>query len=336
MINIKSIQNKIGNWYQVAGTRHYSLLSGNNNGTRAIDVRTGGGLEYTVLLDRGLDISLASFKGHNLVYQGSCGEVNPAFYNTTKSEWLWSFYGGLLTTCGPANIGPPCVDNGESLGLHGRFNNTPARSVCDLTRLTDEENEICIKGEIESSVIFGSKIRTVRTIKSPYGENRILIKDVIKNETGKSIPFAMLYHINLGYPMLDEGVKISVNSNSVEASDEESAKDINNIKDFSAPDSENKEKNYLHKFDKKLNTGKAEVLNEKLGLKLVIKFDLATLGYLSQWKMEGIKDYVLGLEPCNAPCQERSALRAMKLLPSLGENESVIHRVEIGIESYSF
>lgn len=327
----RSIRDRLGSWYQIAGTRHYSLTNGSSNGTRAIDVKTGGGLEYTVLPDRGLDISLASFRGANIVYQGSCGEVNPAYYNPSGNEWLRMFYAGLLTTCGPSNIGQSCQDDGESLGLHGRFSSTPARNVCDLTDLDRNNAEIRITGEIDCSVMFGARIRIRRTISSKVDSNKIMIEDIIRNDAGKAVPFAMLYHINIGYPMLDDCIEIKVNSSTVDAYDEYSKEHLNLINSFLKPDTNNREKNYLHKFGNNLHRGRATVVNPKLGFGLYIEFDTNELKYMTQWKQEGIKDYVLGLEPCNAPCEKRSALREKGLLQYLEPGEERTHKVEFGI-----
>ena len=71
---------KVGNIFQLGGTRHYELTEGSTRGTRVIDVVTGTGFGFSIVPDRGLDISLASYKGVNLVYQTPNGEVNPAFY----------------------------------------------------------------------------------------------------------------------------------------------------------------------------------------------------------------------------------------------------------------
>lgn len=326
------VDRKVGNWYQVAGTRHYMLTNGNNNGTRAIDVRTGGGLEYTLLPDRGLDISLASYKGVNLVYQGTGGEVNPANYNCRNSEWLRQFFAGLLTTCGPDNIGPPCVDEGEEFGLHGRFNNTPARNICDQTNLEAEDATICVSGEIDCSVLFGSRLRTRRQVISPVDTNRIIIIDKIRNCGGHTVPLTILYHINLGYPLLDENTSINVHSSSLEAYDEYSRQYIGDVSSFLPPDAINKEKNYLHRFADQ-QQGLATVANSKLGIKLNIGFSLESLNYMTQWKMEGVKDYVLGLEPANCPCLARDQLRSNRLLPYIEPGEEIDFQLELSVES---
>jgi hypothetical protein len=90
----------IGNLSQLGGCRHYTLIEGPAHGMRATDINTGNGLQYTVLPDRAMDISLASYKGTNLVYLTCNGETNPAFYEHEGVGWLRTFAAGLLTTCG--------------------------------------------------------------------------------------------------------------------------------------------------------------------------------------------------------------------------------------------
>src|SRR5665647_2161357 len=102
----------IGNQAQLGGTRHYVLSDGRGRDMRAIDVNSGSGLHYTILPDRGMDISLASYKGINLVYLTCNGETHPAYYEPENLGWLHTFTGGLLTTCGLTHVGGPAIDEG--------------------------------------------------------------------------------------------------------------------------------------------------------------------------------------------------------------------------------
>ena len=77
----------------------------------------------------------------------------------------------------------------------------------------------------------------------------------------------------------------------------------------------------------------AAMINPDLGggLGVYIKFDRGALPYLNEWKMMGEGDYVAALEPCNAPCENRGALRQKGLLPFLAPGEVQEIRVEIGV-----
>ncbi|NLJ40908.1 MAG: aldose 1-epimerase family protein [Clostridiales bacterium] len=322
---------RMGNTFQAAGTRHYILSEGNNYGTRAVDVKTGSGLEYTVVKDRGMDISLASYKGINLVYLTNNGEVNPAFYESQGSEWLRTFFGGLLTTCGTTYLGPPCIDDGEELGLHGRHSSIPATRVCDLSDF--DTGEIRITGRVEESVLYGNMHVVLRDIHSKIGKSVITIEDRVRNIKSKDSPFTILYHINFGYPLLDEHSEVYVTSAEYHAYDDYSQGFIDDIYSFEKPGNNNYEKNYWHSFDENKGAAYAIIANRELmdGLAVYIKFDPRVLPYLNHWKVEDELDYVLALEPSNTFCYSRKELREKGLLPILKGHEERKIEVEIGV-----
>ena len=197
----QNIVRKMGSLRQLAGTRHGILTDGSAAGIPVIDVNTGGGLQYTVLPGRGLDISLAQYKGTNLAYLGPQEEMNAAFYEAERDGWLRTFAGGLLTTCGPLSFGPPCVDEGEVLGLHGRISVTPARQVCDLTDI--EQGKIEITGILGQYKLFGEKVRIKRRISSLVGESSIEICDETENMGDTKLPNQILYNINFEKTLMD-------------------------------------------------------------------------------------------------------------------------------------
>jgi len=50
-------------------------------------------------------------------------------------------------------------------------------------------------------------------------------------------------------------------------------------------------------------------VNRGAGLGLVWRYELAALPLLTQWKMMGEGEYVMGIEPCTCPVGGRSAAR---------------------------
>ena len=77
--------------------------------------------------------------------------------------------------------------------------------------------------------------------------------------------------------------------------------------------------------------GNAQVClqNKKLGISLTIKFNTDQLPYLTEWKMMGMGEYVLGLEPCNVPAKNRVALKEENILPFLKAGETVTNNIEV-------
>lgn len=327
----KNLKKYMGNTCQLGGTRHYRLTDGIADGCRCIDVNTGSGFCYTVVCDRGMDISLASFKGTNLAFLTENMEAHPAHFDASDIQWLRTFTGGLLTTCGPTHLGPPCEDDGEILGQHGRWTSLSAKKVCDLSDY--HEGIIKISGELKDSTPFDHKIGIKRTISSEFGKASVVIEDTITNEGGKDVPFNLLYHINFGYPLLCEDTVVSVPSKECVGYDDYTKERMNERNTVKAPDGSNAEKNYMHTFSGKTET--VRISNPKLngGLSVSITFDSKDLPYLTQWVLEDVKDYVLALEPANVPCESRDYLRKNGLLPFLKPGETKQFRVEICVES---
>ena len=321
---------RVGNSYQLFGTRHYRLLDGYSDGSRCIDVRTGSGLEYTVVCDRGMDISLASFSGVNLAFLTENMEAHPAFYDAQKSEWLRTFTGGLLTTCGPCYLGDPCEDNGEQLGLHGRFSAIPARQVCDETDA--ETGTIRITGRITESHPFGHKLLIRRTISSSFGSSVISLRDEVRNIGNAPAPLTILYHVNFGYPLLNETADIIVPSEKCGGYDTYSEERLQERFHMKAPDINNSEKNYLHTFGDRKDPVRAWVWNKDLldGLAAYVRFSPDELPYMTQWMLENVHDYVNALEPANVPCLSRCELRSRQMLPMIEPGQTQLFNVEIG------
>ena len=76
----------------------------------------------------------------------------------------------------------------------------------------------------------------------------------------------------------------------------------------------------------------ASLLNKKIGIKLTLEFDINQLPCLTQWKMMGNGEYVLGLEPGNVFVKSRKQLREENSLPFLEPQATVTNRMKIKIE----
>lgn len=324
---------RVGNVAQLGGARRCTLADGPAAGLEAIDVDTGAGLQFTVLPGRGMDISRCSFRGTNLVYLGPVGEVAAAHYDAAGAGWLRSFAAGLLTTCGLSHFGAPCRDGAEELGLHGRIANAPARQVADLSGFAaDGTYEIVLRGIVEEAVIFGHKLRLERTIRTRIGATSLVVDDAVTNFGFKPSPLAILYHINVGYPLLDGGASIIVNSDDVAARDAASEAGLADRLKVADPRADFVEQVFHYRFPGR-EAALGAVVNRSLhgGLGLYVKTDPRELPLLNNWKMLGCGDYVVGLEPANAPVATRPELRERGLLPTIAPQETKRFRVEIGV-----
>jgi hypothetical protein len=330
----REIECRVGNLQQLGGIRHFEFTEGRARGVRAAEFATGTGLNFTVLPDRGLDIAECSFKGTNMAYLASGGIAHPAYYNPAGLEWLRVFFGGLLTTCGLTYFGHPCRDGGEDLGLHGRYSAIPAARVCDLSRWEGDRFILEISGVVEECAPFGDKIRLTRSLSSALDSRSLRISDRVENFGARSSPFTILYHINIGFPLLDAGSEFAASSRIVEPHDPRSSDRMADLGRFDVPVRDFAELNYLHTMSADpRGYAHAAFINRGLagGTGLSISFTIDTLPFLNEWKMLSETDYVVGIEPANTPVADRASLRSQGRLLMLEPGETREMELEIGV-----
>ena len=313
----------IGHDSQVYGIEEHRLVGGKGDGMRLLEINNGKGVELTVVLDRCADISRLRYKGVNLSYFSPCGYVAPAYYDAAGANWLKSFTAGYLTTCGLQAVGSPCTDEGEELPLHGSIANIPAEQVYWL----EEEGDLVVYATIRDEGIFAPKLRMSREIRVSLRSNEFSIQDTIENTGDTRQPFEILYHMNMGYPMLDEDSILEIPSAEVLPRDEHAAEDIGNWMHMMKPEAGYVERCYYHKFPDR--NGKAGIYQPKLGKGLEITFDAEELDGFVEWKMMGVRDYVLGLECGNCYPDGRDVMRKTGMLKFLEPGEKKTYQVKV-------
>ena len=334
-ISRKDLLRKIGNVSQAGGTRSYELQDGRERGVRAIDFDTGTGFRFTVLPDRAMDVFSASWCGRSLCWHSPSGPTAPGYYDPDKFEWLWSFYGGLMVTCGLTQVGTPCEDGGELLGLHGRVANIPAGNVSHGTRWEGNECTLFAEGIVTEARIFGPKLKLTRRITAKLGENRFFVHDTVENIGYEPCPHMIVYHCNIGYPVLDAGSKLLLPSKSAKPLNAATEKDPE-WSTFSGPVRNYTERVYDHtlKPDSK-GMIRAALVNEAFdggrGIGVYLRYRLDQLPRFTEWKMLGEGTYVVGMEPGNSRVTGRAAARESGELVILRPQEVREYELEIGV-----
>ncbi|MFT4154198.1 aldose 1-epimerase family protein [Parafilimonas sp.] len=297
-------ENKISSVSQLGGIETSVLDSGSGRGVRIAWVNTGSGLRYKVVLDRAMDIADTFFNSHCLSWINETGITPPQPFSDKGIDWLRTFGGGLLVTCGLSHIGGPESDEYGERGLHGRISNIPAEIISiqqpDPFR---GEMDMSITGRIRETSVFGPRLELKRTISSRLGQPVIRIKDEVTNNGNQSTPHMLLYHFNFGWPLANEGADILWHGN-WQARDENSRLIFN-------------EKNNFHKCPPvmKEHNGAGEaaafidctandkgwcvcgLYNSGLELAVALRFQKQQLPWLANWQHWGEREYVTGLEP---------------------------------------
>lgn len=304
---------------QIAGFTRSTLADGLENGVEIIEMRSGAGLRVVVCPSRGMDVISAELDGINLTWRHPNGAVAPAFYGADNFDWLRGAPCGLVTTCGLQSFGPPSATDGENWGIHDRIAYLPAREVNARTLWHDEENcEFRLCGHVRQTRLFGADLELRRTLSMNLGENRLILRDEIRNQGFAPAPFCVLYHCNFGFPLLEAGAQILVDSQ-VRPRDEAAARGLEHWASVEAPQTGFDEQVFFHQLR---GDGRAAIWNEARKIGVQLRFDRAQLPFLTQWKMLGAGAYVMGLEPSNAPLASRAQLLERDEMPILQAGET--------------
>ena len=311
----------IGHESQLYGVEEVRLVGGRGDGMRLLNIKNGKGLELTLSADRCADISRLSLCGVNFGYFAPCGYVAPTYYDHVGAGFLKSFTAGFLTTCGLSAVGSPCVDDGEETPLHGTISNTPAEIVNYWT----DDKYIHVMARIRDAQIFGRQLLLDREYLISLDSNEMTMTDTVTNIGDGEVPLQMLYHCNIGYPLLDEDTELSIPSVEVTPRNAHAAEDIQNCLKMEKPQPGYEERCYFHKMQ---GEAKVIVYNKKLSKGLIMSYDSNVLKYFTEWKMMGVHDYVLGIEPGNTLPDGRDVMRAKGLLEMLSPGEKKTHSIK--------
>ena len=332
----EDVLKKVGDISQLGGVKCYEFTDGLRKGIRAVDMKSPCGLDMTVLLDRAMDISYLSYKSIPVNWRSATRETSPVFYESRGFEWLRTFYGGLLTTCGMTYVGHPSVDNGEELGLHGRISNLSAENVWSDGKWEGDSYVMFVQGKIREAKVFGDKLELTRKITTWMDTPKVVVEDSVENIGSEKSPIMMLYHVNIGYPVLDSTSSLLESKAEVTPRDEEAKKGFDKFSKFSEPICGFKEQCYFHdiKADKDGNSNVAIVnpdFNNGEGIGIWLKFNKDNLPYLVQWKQMGMGEYVCGIEPVNSLVRGRKIEREKGTLRFIEPGEKINYRLEFNV-----
>lgn len=318
-----------GHPYQLYGVEEYRLVSGRADGVRALEVKNGLGLQFTILLDRGCGIARLSFKGVNCSFLSASGIRHPSYYDHSIGNFQRNFYAGFLTTGGIFNVGVDCVDDGEQVYLHGDIDNVPAESYMTY----EQDGKLHIVCTIRCEQFFYHKVVMTRHFTVGLQDNHLEIADHFENTGSTKCPMMILYHMNMGYPLLDEDSELYVNSDKIVPRNEHAAEGLADWNHMEKPQMGYEERCFYHSFEKKADSpalnALAAIFQPKAHIGLAIRFDSASLDHFTEWKQMGFRDYALGLEPGNSHCDGRDKMRAEGQLKFLEPGATTDYGVRI-------
>ena len=280
----------------------HRLRGGKRDGVDLISVQDGD-FSWSVIPTRGMNLwkaQLADWSvGWNSPVQGPVHPHHVPVHEPSGLGWLDGF-DELLARCGLESNGAPEFDEDGRLAypLHGKISNIPASKV--TVSVDGKNGSVSISGTVLESRFHFSKLQLETTLTSQRGVPTISIEDTISNLSASPAEAQMLYHLNLGDPVLDGGAQFNAPVKRLVPRNAHAASSLNSWNNYPAPQPGIEEQVYfmsMHADEKQKTLALLKNAHSTHGC--CLRYDTTSLPYFSLWKNPtAFEDgYVTGLEP---------------------------------------
>ncbi len=328
------VQRHVMDLRHLADIRSFELSDGPERGVRCLQVRNAAGLDFTILADRGLALYDLQFRGVPLVFISSVGVTHPAFAEQPGRGWLRTWAGGFLTPCGLTQVGSPCDDNGEELGLHGRLSNLAAQQLAWGADWQGDRYVLWAEGLLRETSVFGVNLVMKRRISTALDEAKMRIEDRIVNHGFEPAPLMLLQHFNLGFPLVDSTTRLILPAHATVPRDDVARPGLDHCLEFDDPIDGYQEQVFYHDLQAAAD-GNVEVrltnpaFNHGQGLSVVWRYSKTEYPVLVEWKMMRAGFYAVGVEPGNCRVEGRVKERERGTLQMIAPNETRTFSIEV-------
>ncbi len=335
----RELMRRVGRLEQAAGVRLVTLGDDSQRGVRVLEFRTASGLAFDVVVDRAMDIGRCDYRGRSLTWLSPVGVVGPWYAEPMGLGWFRAWGGGLLVTCGLDHTLVGGVDDAghfhqairptEEYGLHGRIGFQPARLISYGERWDGEDCVLWAEGVVRQAAVFAEALELRRTIEVRADELTIRVRDEVTNVGFDPTTHMVLYHMNLGYPLLDEGAELVIASNPGSPVATYPAEDY---RVMSAPRPGFPEQCWEHDVRPDAEgRASAALLNDRACLGVYQRYDRRALPFHTTWRMLGEGAYSVALEPSTNRDAGRFDAAQRGELQWLAAGETRKYELEIGV-----
>lgn len=201
-----------------ADMRLVTVADGPGAGGRLLELRTPEGLAADIALDRGGDVLRLAWRGREIGWHGPTGAPMP--WHDLDAEAGLGFlrgFDGFLVTCGLDHHGPPTTTPADAFAyplrsqnhhpLHGRIAATKAELVAK--EIDWPAGRIRVALRARQATVFGEVLEMDREIAVPLDRPALCIRDRVTNRGYEPARHGLLYHCNVGHPLLGEGARLT-------------------------------------------------------------------------------------------------------------------------------
>ncbi|MGI9469886.1 MAG: aldose 1-epimerase family protein [Rubripirellula sp.] len=324
------VETRIGN----IRTRHGRFTGGAADQVEVIEVDTGS-IRVMILPTRGMSIWRMESGGVRFGWQSPVyGPVHPSqvpVFDPSGIGWLEGF-DELLVRCGLESNGAPEHDVQGNLvyPLHGRVGNLPADALS--IEYDEASGRLEVIGEVLESRLFIKRLRMRSRIRFTAGSAEVAILDDVTNELSAPASLQLLYHINVGAPLLAEGATLEAPVESLAPKDALSASEIDSWNEYGPPQEGYAERVYFARLRSDESNSTTAMLRSPDGTKgLGVSFHTNGLPRFVLWKNTAAENdgYVTGIEPATNYPNHRSFEEKQGRVVELAGGETASFRVTL-------
>jgi hypothetical protein len=298
------LMRRIGRLEQVAGVRLVTGGDGIERGVRFLEFRTGTGFSFDVIVDRAFDIGRCEMNGTPFGWMSPTGVSGPWFSEPEGMGWFRSFPGGLVSTAGldhtliggedsAAQFNQPHLKPTETYGMMGRVWTLPARLTGYGERWDGDDLVLWAEGEVHQAAVFGENLTLRRRVEANVGESSFRIHDEVENTGHTTSTHMLLYHCNVGFPIVEEGAQLLVPGPGMPTD----TLPAGNYRTLEAPIENYQERCFEHDVITEADgTVPVGIVNRRIGMGVYQLFNKNQLPHQTTWRMPGEDLYVVAIE----------------------------------------
>jgi hypothetical protein len=336
-----NLMRRIGRLEQAFGVRLVILGDGAGRGVRVLEFDNGSGLRFDILVDRCFDVGACTFRGQSLTWLSSTDVVGPWYAEPLGLGWFRAWGGGLVVTCGLDHIQIGGKDSAEHFrqdlqpeieyGLQGRVGMLPSRLVGYGEEWRGDDCVLWAEGIVRQAAVFAETLELRRRIEATVGGSSLRITDRVVNAGFDPTTHMYLYHVNIGYPVLDDGARLLIPA-PAGVPTAEYPDPPRDYRVMTSPQPQVREQLYEHAVATEPDgTAPVALVNDALGLGVYQLYDGRALPFHTLWRMMAEGTYVVALEPTTNRDAGRFDAKARGELQWLQPGEQRLYRMELGV-----
>ncbi|WP_170284668.1 DUF4432 family protein [Kribbella amoyensis] len=343
-LTARELRERTGDPDSVAGIRQIELSNGVERGVRAVQLRSAAGFEVDVLVDRAMDLGAARYRGVPVGWRSGNGFRHPGLHEHNDEgglSWLraldgllvsggldHTLFGGEVDATGYGYPPKPAVTH----GLHGRLTAIPAR-LLEATEVWDGDRCVLrVRGEVIQATSFGEHLRLTRTVELDFDGLELRLHDVVDNLGFERTPHMFLYHLNFGWPLVDEGTEFVAPITATTWCSDSVAEQGVSYRTLPGPQPGFVEQVFEHQVvADESGRSRVALIRADGSLGVEVAWDAATMPAFFEWQNLRSGQYAIGLEPSTHAVAGDAAARADGSMTWLEHGESRTYRTTIRV-----